>query len=219
MSQPRVRYVNQQTVRVSNMDMNIASKLDWRTAVDRMAQNLQEMIADSFSYEMIKGEKLLRPNTDRYNRWKMKAGKDPRRGHKDGTLQARLEGKRLFFISAIRVFRGRGTCEIRFSDDRLYATVPHAEWYIHGNDKHSGKVPGKKLTVIARHWVQQAQLPVLAFHAEAMLRRQRAAGRVAAGRIRPSQGLTQRVMGQITRGIRLSPQQQAALDRMLRRTG
>src|SRR5690606_39008535 len=116
---PVFRYVTQQIIEVRNLDMSIATKATWRAAVDAMARNLQELIADSFSVELVRGDRLLRPNQPRYDRWKITRGYDPRRGHLRGRLQSRLEGKRLFIITAMQIGRnGLGRCRIIFSDER-----------------------------------------------------------------------------------------------------
>lgn len=115
--------INPWTIHIEDIDLGIAEKAEWMIEIVALATNIQAQMALNFATMSVAGVPLL-PNTTKYNLWKVRKGKDPRRGHKDNVLQYMIDVKRYYSIS----FTG-SSAMIQWHEEWLRQDVRHAKWY------------------------------------------------------------------------------------------
>lgn len=210
----KLRMVNSYTVRVTGMDLENATRAEWRKWLADLGRDCQDTIAEYWDMEMTGTRRALLPNSPEYTARKLAKGLDPRRGHRTGRLQRAIEGASLFSVSAVS---DSGTATITFSEARLIARVRergvnYVPYYV------ASKVP-----IIKR--VMQMSQPVLAEASARWLAtvlgelnlRRRKPHPVP---IRATAGLNQAFMRGLQRSIpRPTAAQNRVLQRMIRRVG
>lgn len=206
MAIPRIRMANSFTIRVTGMDETF-TKAAWRKWLDSLGLAAQKYIAEQWEQEMTGTGRALKANSAEWTRQKISRGEDPRRGHQKNRLQRRLSGRRLFTVSGISQ---NGTATIVFSEARLIAAVPHAEFYA------QQKVPIlKRIMQLNQAAIAAIAAPLIGEVAAAQVAQTRGAPfRGRPPRIRPALGITQAFSRQI--GATLTPAQRRAVERLIR---
>lgn len=173
---------------VRGVDLSLAGKAFWRTAMERYGDALQERIAESFAGERVAGSSTLGANTPEWNMYKARKGLDPRRGHATNNLQRALSARRLFRVGAVT----NNTVSLEFLESRLHADVPYAEYY------EEAKVRRDGILALARKWVQEHLAIIRAEVVALELKQRRAASfRDRPQYIRPTVGLTRAFLRKI----------------------
>lgn len=171
----RVSVINIRTVRIGGIERGDGVTL---ALLRELVEARQAYHADLYAQaRTVKGK--LKANTPEYDRRKAAAALDPRRGHREGFVQAALDDERLWNVKIVRPKGKPGHAYVSFSETKLITAAPHYAHYRDGTKHHSGKTPGGHGVLIMTQKFAKELQRQLRDNADAM-----AAGRVGRKRLK-----------------------------------
>lgn len=150
----RVSVANIRSLRISGIERGDGVTIDELEGIAKARQT-------TFG-ELYAGQRTvlgsLKANTARYNRWKARAGKDTRKGHLEGRVQAVLDRRVLWTVKITRPKDKPGVAYISFSESLLEEHAPHWEYYRDGGKGHTGKTPrGAGVLIMNQRFAKEVQ--------------------------------------------------------------
>lgn len=136
------------TVLVTGMDLEAMTQAEWARLIGVMGRNLQKRVARSFAAQRVAGSTMLLKNTPEYDRAKVAAGYDARRGHRTNQLQRALDGARLFMVTITPQTAKTAAARIIMEEGMLHSLVPHSVYY------EEKKVTRDGILALAASWVR-----------------------------------------------------------------